>query len=137
MAMLARAHGSAAFQTEYEFSLPKGYLDANGVLHRHGVMRLATAADEILPLRDPRVQQNAAYLAIIVLARVITRLGDVPSVDTRVIEELFASDLDYLQRLYERINGADDADVPLAAELSAAPIGQAAAGKGFHTVGEA
>ena len=80
--------GAARFQTEYEFSLPKGYLDAAGVMHRHGVMRLATAADEILPLRDPRVQQNAAYLAIIVLARVITRLGDVPAIDTRLIAEI-------------------------------------------------
>ena len=64
------------FQTEIEFDLPKGYLDETGMLHRHGVMRLATAADEILPLRDPRVQQNQAYLAIIVLARVIVKLGD-------------------------------------------------------------
>ena len=66
------------FQTEIEFELPKGYLDETGTLHRRGVMRLATAADEILPLRDPRVQQNEAYLAIIVLARVITRLGSLP-----------------------------------------------------------
>ena len=136
MAMLARAHGSAAFQTEYEFSLPKGYLDANGVLHRHGVMRLATAADEILPLRDPRVQQNAGYLAVIVLARVITRLGDVPSIDTRLIEGLFASDLDYLQRLYERINGADDAEAQAAVTETAA-MAAAPAGRGFRTVGEA
>src|SRR5207247_3863483 len=88
------------FQTEVEFTLPKGYLDEHGVLHRRGVMRLATAADEILPLRDPRVQQNQAYLAVIVLARVVTKLGDVPNIDTRVIEGLFASDLDYLQRTY-------------------------------------
>ena len=70
------------FQTEVEFTLPKGYLDDDGVLHRDGVMRLATAADEILPLKDPRVQQNPAYLTIIVLARVITRLGSVPSTST-------------------------------------------------------
>jgi hypothetical protein len=127
--MHMRSNGS--FQTEVEFALPKGYLDATGVLHRHGVMRLATAADEILPLRDPRVQQNQAYLAIIVLARVITKLGDVPTIDTRVIEGLFASDLDYLQRLYERINSSDDldADVVVGAEVSA--------GRGFRTVGEA
>src|SRR3954468_10455512 len=98
------------FQTEIEFTLPKGYLDATGILHRRGVMRLATAADEILPLRDPRVQQNQAYLAVIVLARVITRLGDLPNIDTRVIEGLFASDLNYLQRLYERINDSEEAD---------------------------
>ena len=73
-------------QTEFEFTLPKGFLDEHGVLHRRGVMRLATAADEIVPLRDPRVQQNQAYLAIIVLSRVITRLGDLSNIDTRVIE---------------------------------------------------
>ena len=98
------------FQTEVEFTLPKGYLDDEGALHRDGVMRLATAADEILPLKDPRVQQNPAYLTIIVLARVITRLGSVPSINTKVVEGLFASDLSHLQALYERLNG-DDADV--------------------------
>jgi hypothetical protein len=97
------------FQTEIEFELPKGYLDDTGTLHRHGVMRLATAADEILPLRDPRVQQNEAYLAVIVLARVITRLGSLPDVHAGVIEGLFASDLAYLQRLYETFNAAEDA----------------------------
>ena len=86
---------SSTFTTEIEFTLPKGYLDQTGILHSRGVMRLATAADEILPLRDPRVQQNEAYLAIIVLARVITSLGDLPNVDTRVIEGLFASDLNF------------------------------------------
>ena len=94
------------FQTEIDFELPKGYLDESGELHMHGTMRLATAADEILPLRDPRVQQNEAYLAIIVLARVITRLGSLADVSTGVIERLFASDLAYLQRLYERFNSS-------------------------------
>jgi hypothetical protein len=93
------------FQTEVEFTLPKGYVDSDGVLHRDGVMRLATAADEILPLKDPRVQQNPAYLTIIVLARVITRLGALQDVNTKVVEGLFASDLGYLQMLYERLNG--------------------------------
>ena len=93
------------FATEVTFTLPKGYLDADGTLHTDGVMRLATAADEILPLKDPRVQQNPAYLTVIVLARVITRLGSVPDVNTKVIEGLFASDLNHLQTLYERING--------------------------------
>ena len=126
------------FATEVPFVLPKGYLDATGVLHRNGVMRLATAADEILPLRDPRVQQNQAYLAIIVLARVITRLGDVPSIDTRVIEGLFASDLDYLQRLYERINGSDEGATVAVSEGSMVHSGGNGAGapKGFQTVGE-
>ncbi len=92
------------FQTEIEFSLPKGYLDKDGVLHREGVMRLATAADEILPLKDSRVQQNPAYLTIIVLSRVITRLGSLADVNTKTIEGLFASDLNYLQKLYEQVN---------------------------------
>src|SRR5712672_3931345 len=95
------------FQTEIDFELPKGYVDNAGTLHRRGTMRLATAADEILPLRDPRVQQNEAYLAVIVLARVITRLGSVGEVSTGVIERLFASDLAYLQRLYERFNSSE------------------------------
>ena len=96
------------FQTEVEFTLPKGYLDADGVLHKEGVMRLATAADEILPLKDPRVQQNPAYLTIIVLSRVVTRLGSVPDMNTKVVEGLFATDLSYLQTLYEQLNGEDE-----------------------------
>src|ERR671911_167269 len=100
------------FQTEYEFTLPFGYLDEDGTLHRDGVMRLATAADEILPLKDPRVQQNPAYLTVIVLARVITRLGSLPDVNTKVVEGLFASDLNYLQKLYEQLN----LDDPVTAE---------------------
>lgn len=99
-----------AFQTEVEFELPKGYVDEEGTLHRRGVMRLATAADEILPLRDPRVQQNEAYLAVIVLARVIVRLGTLADIHTGTIEGLFASDLAYLQRLYEQLNSEDDVD---------------------------
>jgi hypothetical protein len=93
------------FQTEVEFTLPKGFLAGDGTLHRTGVMRLATAADEILPLRDPRVQDNPAYLTIIVLARVINKLGSLPDVNTKIIEGLYASDLGYLQDLYERLNG--------------------------------
>ena len=93
-----------AFQTEIQFTLPKGYVEEDGTLHRSGVMRLATAADEILPLKDPRVQQNPAYLTIIVLARVITKLGSLADVNTKVIEGLFASDLNYLQKLYEELN---------------------------------
>ena len=96
------------FVTETDFELPKGYVDQHGTLHRRGTMRLATAADEILPLRDPRVQQNEAYLAVIVLARVVTQLGTLPEVSTTVIEGLFASDLAYLERLYEQLNAGDD-----------------------------
>lgn len=95
------------FQTEFTFSLPKGYLDRDRNLHREGTMRLANAADEILPLKDPRVQQNPGYLTIILLARVITKLGDLPAVDTRVVENLFTMDLAYLQDLYQRINSMD------------------------------
>lgn len=93
-----------AFQTEYNFVLPRGYLDREGVLHKEGVMRLANAGDEILPLKDPRVQQNPGYLTVILLARVITKLGSLPAVDTRVVENLFTMDLAYLQDLYQRIN---------------------------------
>lgn len=95
------------FVTEFEFDLPKGYLDATGTLHKHGVMRLATAADEILPLRDPRVVQNPGYLTIILLSRVITRLGTVPKIDPRVIERLYSSDLAFLQSMYQRINAVE------------------------------
>ncbi len=91
-------------QTEFEFTLPRGYIDENGKVHRHGVMRLATAMDEIAPLRDPRVRANEAYLTIILLSRVIVRLGDLPAVTTQVIENLFAADLAYLQDFYRRIN---------------------------------
>ena len=93
------------FQTEFEFELPKGYIDKEGNLHKKGLMRLATGGDEILPQKDPRVQQNPAYLTMIVLARVITKLGDLTDVNPKVIENLFASDLSYLQSLYQEING--------------------------------
>ena len=120
------------FRTEIEFELPKGYVDEDGTLHRKGVMRLATAADEILPLRDPRVQQNEGYLAIIVLSRVVVRLGSLPDVHTGVIEGLFASDLAYLQRLYEKLNAEDDT------EEAAAPAPRGAAAlRRMTTLGEA
>lgn len=112
------------FQTEIEFELPKGYVDETGTLHRRGTMRLATAADEILPLRDPRVQQNEAYLAVIVLARVVTRLGSLAEVHTGVIENLYASDLAHLQRLYEKFNASDDAEPELAPEKQWATEGK-------------
>ena len=92
------------FATEYPFTLPRGYLDAEGTLHREGVMRLATAYDEIAPLRDPRVQSNPGYVVIILLSRVVTRLGNVPQINPKIIEGLFAADLNYLQELYRQIN---------------------------------
>ena len=91
-------------QTEYAFSLPRGYRDGSGELHREGTMRLATARDEIEPMRDPSVRSNEAYLTVLLLARVITRLGPVTAVTPEVVEELYAADFDHLQRLYERIN---------------------------------
>lgn len=93
-----------AQQTEFEFTLPVGYVDQDGSLHRQGVMRLATAMDEIAPLRDTRVRANQAYLAIILLARVIVRLGSVPVISTAIIENLYVADLAYLQALYRQIN---------------------------------
>lgn len=93
------------FQTEMKFSLPKGYLEEDGTLHKDGVMRLATAGDEILPLKDSRVQANPAYLSVIVLSRVITKLGSLADVNPRIIESLYASDLAYLQTLYQEVNG--------------------------------
>ena len=95
------------FQTEFDFQLPCGYLDEDGTLHRDGVMRRATAADEIQPLRDPRVVKNPAYLAVILLSRVVTRLGAVPAINPKVIESLYATDLAYLQDLYNRVNQFD------------------------------
>lgn len=127
---------STGFRTEIEFSLPKGYLDETGILHRHGMMRLATAADEILPLRDPRVQQNPAYLAIVVLARVIVKLGSLAEIDTRVIEGLYASDLDYLQRLYEQFNSAEETD-PRAGAMPAIGNSHLTEKGGFGVMGEA
>ena len=92
------------FQTEIEFRLPRGYMDEDGTLHHEGVMRLATAADEILPLKDPRVHANPAYLTVIVLSRVVTKLGGLPDVNPRIIENLYASDVSYLQSLYQKLN---------------------------------
>lgn len=93
--------------TEYEFTLPKGYLDGDGNLHRTGVMRLATARDEIEPLRDPRVADNDAYLTVAILARVVTELGTLAEVNTWTIEGLFAADMAYLQDLYGIVNFGD------------------------------
>jgi len=98
-------------QTEHEFTLPIGYQDEEGTLHRAGTMRLATAADEILPLKDPRVASNQAYLILILLSRVVTRLGSLTALNPKVMEGLYAADLDYLQALYNRVNGAGRAAI--------------------------
>lgn len=91
-------------QTSFDFVLPRGYVDQNGVTHRDGSMRLATARDELLPLLDPKVRQNEAFLSLVLLARVVTRLGTLPVIDDQVIGGLWATDLAFLQDLYRRIN---------------------------------
>jgi hypothetical protein len=100
-------------QTEFEFTLPRGYIDPDGNLHRHGIMRMATAMDEIAPLRHAQVQQNQAYLVIVLLSRVVTKLGDLSAIDTGVMENLFSADLAYLQTLYRRINEEGVTTVPV------------------------
>jgi len=93
-----------AFKTEYKFTLPRGFVDADGKVHKDGTMRLATARDEILPLQDYRVQANRAYLVIILLSRVVSRIGDVTHVTVDVVENLFSTDLAFLQEFYRKIN---------------------------------
>lgn len=100
-------------QTEVEFTLPCGFLDDDGTLHRDGIMRRATAGDEILPLKDPRVQKNPAYLVVILLARVVTRLGDVSPINPKAIENLYATDLAYLQDLYNELNQLGNGHQPV------------------------
>ncbi len=91
-------------QTEFEFTLPRGYIDTQGNLHRRGTMRLATALDEIEPLQDARVRANEAYLSVLLLSRVVTRLGDIRSVNPAIVEGLFSADIAYLQDLYVQVN---------------------------------
>jgi hypothetical protein len=110
----------ADLQTEFEFTLPRGYVDGTGKLHRSGSMRLATAADEIYPLNDPRVTSNQAYLVVLLLARVITRLGSLRQIDTGVIEGLFSADLAYLQDFYRHINENGSPRIPATCPACAA-----------------
>ncbi|MEV5277370.1 MULTISPECIES: hypothetical protein [unclassified Streptomyces] len=91
-------------RTEFEFELPRGYVDESGTVHRHGAMRLATARDELVPLRDVRVRENPAYLSVVLLGRVITRLGTLGDVHDGTVENMFASDLAFLQDFYRQIN---------------------------------
>lgn len=93
-----------AFTTEYKFTLPRGFVDGEGKVHKEGTMRLATARDEILPLQDYRVQANRAYLVIILLSRVVTRIGTLPMITVDTIENLFSTDLAFLQEFYRKIN---------------------------------
>jgi len=98
------AVASQGLRTEFSFVLPRGYVDDAGTVHRSGVMRLATAKDEIIPQRDPRVRENQSYLTVLLLSRVITRLGTVAAITPGVVENMFASDLAFLQDLYRRVN---------------------------------
>ena len=97
-------------RTEVPFTLPQGYADAAGTIHREGVMRLATARDEIEPLRDPSVRSNGAYLSVLLLSRTVTRLGGLghEQVTPELIQDLYAVDFDHLQRLYERVNSSEE-----------------------------
>jgi hypothetical protein len=101
---IAAGESGYELRTEFPFILPRGYVDSSGVVHRDGVMRLATAKDEIIPQRDPRVRENESYLTVLLLSRVISRLGRLTDVHPGVIENMFASDLAFLQDLYKRIN---------------------------------
>lgn len=94
----------ARLRTEFDFELPRGYVDGDGLVHKHGTMRLATARDELLPLYDERVQENAAFTTVVLLGRVITRLGTLPMINAQVVENMFASDVAFLQDFYRRIN---------------------------------
>ncbi|MFJ4101297.1 hypothetical protein [Amycolatopsis japonica] len=102
--VVPEAQARPKLRTEFAFELPRGYVDDAGNVHHSGVMRLATARDELVPLRDDRVRENSAFLTVVLLARVITRIGDVTDVHAGVIENLFASDLAFLQDMYRRIN---------------------------------
>jgi hypothetical protein len=111
------------FPTEFEFTLPKGYLDTEGNLHRKGVMRLSTAIDEIAPLRDPRVKANPAYATIMILSRVITQLGALSEIDPAMVENFFAQDLNYLQDFYRHINGLEtETSLPQEKETTSEPV---------------
>ncbi len=115
--------GPGVLQTEVEFTLPQGYVDAGGTLHRDGTMRLATARDELAPLVDPRVQRNRAYLVVLLLSRVVTRLGTLPVVTPEVIEGLYAADFGYLQALYRSLN-ADPVQPQRACPHCGGPLGR-------------
>jgi hypothetical protein len=98
------APAPVSIRTEFAFELPRGYVDEAGTLHRSGTMRLATARDELIPLRDDRVRENPAFLTVVLLGRVVTRLGGITDVHAGIIENLFASDVAFLQDLYRRVN---------------------------------
>ena len=98
-------------QTLYPFRLPKGYIDAEGTLHREGRMRLATAGDELSALRDPRVKADQGYTNVLLLSKVVTMLGTLPEITPEVIEGLFISDMEFLQDMYDTINKAENPQI--------------------------
>lgn len=120
-------------QTSFDFVLPRGYVDAQGVVHREGTMRLATARDELMPLLDPKVREHEAFLSLVLLSRVVTRLGTLPMIDDQVIGGLWATDLAFLQDLYRRINteGTTVAEVtcPHCSQLVMVDVGGGAPGE--------
>jgi hypothetical protein len=91
-------------KSEYAFTLPRGLVHRDGSVPRVGTRRLAPARDEIEPLRQPEVRANEAYLAVLLLARTVTRIGEFTEITPELVEGLYAADFDHLQRLYERIN---------------------------------
>lgn len=101
------------FSTEFDFILPGGLIDAQGGIHSQGVMRLATAKDEISVQKDRRVKDDPAYGVLVMLSRVIIRLGNLPSVTPEVLEGLFTRDLAYLREFYNRLNQQGDAYIPV------------------------
>jgi hypothetical protein len=121
------------FPTEIDFTLPLGYVDEDGTVHREGTMRRATGADEILPMRDSRVQANPAYLVVILLSRVVTRLGSVGQVTPKLVENLYASDLAYLQDLYNQMNSSDEAHAVVCPQCEHVFTPEAAPGGSYAT----
>ncbi|MDB6001196.1 MAG: secreted protein [Rhizobacter sp.] len=120
-----------SFQSEFPFTLPRGFVDSEGRVHREGVMRLATAKDEVAPLQDYRVKTNPGYLAVILLSRVVTRLGDLPQIYPQVIEDLPVADFAYLQALYRRVNESGENRLTVTCpecektfEVEAEPLGE-------------
>ncbi|MFC5182674.1 hypothetical protein [Actinomadura harenae] len=129
----AAAPAEAPLRTEFEFELPRGYVDENGTVHRRGAMRLATARDELVPLQDVRVRENPPYLSVVLLGRVITRLGTLPMVHDGTVENMFASDLAFLQDFYRQINAeghtraevtCPSCDEPFEVELGGSRLGE-------------
>ena len=119
----ARAESEdAPLRTEFTFRLPRGYVDGDGRVHRDGVMRLATARDELIPLRDDRVRENPAFLTVVLLGRVVTRIGEITDIHSGVIESLFASDLAFLQDLYRRVNTEGHTRAAVAVSVVPAPV---------------